>query len=291
MKVFITGINGFIGSQIARHLHANGMKIYGSSRAARVKKDLERVITDCYHLALNREFDVHVFKGMGAVVHCAHAQKGDNLRATNTEGTKKWFNAARDMGVNTQVFITTYSARPESKSEYGQIKYGLENFFIRQNQPVIRPGLVLGRGGLFGRMARAVKSYPAVPLIDGGRCPVPIISIQALCQVVGKVLESPTPRVYQAFQQEMVSLRQLLQEVKRQSGARCLFLNIPSFLPLTLLKTLEALHIPFPINSDRITGLKEFQAISLPSSLAQLGIQDKTLAEIVSTAIEGINKG
>lgn len=282
MKIFITGINGFIGSHLARHLHGKGMEIYGSSRGSEPRDNLASLVSGYHQLFLNRPFDPTVFAGMDAVVHLAHAQGVKEAETINVQGTRKWYAAAKDAGAKTQLFLTTYSARPGASTEYGRIKYELESFFLQENQPVVRPGLVLGRGGLFDRMARAVQSFPLIPLIDGGRHPVPIVSITALCQALESIIKKPAPALFNISQEKMVPMRTLLQEVKKRLSARCLFVPIPSFLPLLVLKTAEALHIPLPFKSGSIKALKEFRELTYPSSLNQLGIQEKSPAQIVA---------
>lgn len=281
MKVFITGVNGFIGAHLAKYLKSKGIKVYGGSIETTAKKDLEPVLSGYNQLLLDREFNADIFNHIDILIHCAYSYERKNIKTANIEGTKKWFYAGRDKGVKNQLFLTSYSAKPGSKSDYGLIKYELESFFLREKQLVVRPGLVLGNGGIFRKMGRVLKSYPVIPLIDGGNYEVPIISVQALCQAIEKILPEQGPVQYQIFQEKMISMKHLLQEMKRQLGTRCLFFPIPSFFPLMFLKTLETLHIPFPIKSGSITALKENQELSHKSSLKQLGIRDNSLREIL----------
>jgi nucleoside-diphosphate-sugar epimerase len=286
-RVFITGVNGFIGSNLAVHLKSRGFDVNGSSRGEAVKRELADVVSSYSPLHLNQEFDKTVFKGMDAVVHLAHSFKGrDNVRC-NVEGSQKWFGAAKSRGVKTQVFLTSFSAKSDSGSEYAEIKYELETFFVKEKQPVVRPGLVLGAGGLFGRMLQMVEKFPLMPVLNGGRQRVPIISIKTLVNVIGRIIEEPQPTIYNLFQEEMVSLVDMLKEMRRQLHKRCLLLPIPSFLPLVFLKTVELLRIPFPLHSSSITALKENQKLKRPSSLPGLKLEDLSLPQIIQDIISG----
>jgi len=282
MKVWITGVHGFIGSHLARYLSGQGFSVYGSSRAENIRPDMQGVLAGYRRLSLGEPFDAAVFAGQDVLIYGAHALAGKEPGKTNIDGTRAWFSAAKDQGVKKQVFLTSYSAKPGSASGYGAVKYELEKFFAGEGQVVARPGLVLGRAGMFGRMMRMVRRYPVIPLLAGGDYRLPIISIDALCRAIEKTLQADLPLEYNLFQENPVTMRELLLEVKRQTGSRCLFLNIPSFIPLSALKLIEALHLPFPIKSESIVALKENQSISLPSSLPALGIRDKCLAEIVA---------
>ena len=281
MNIFITGVNGFIGSHLAKYLHAKGNKISGGSVETGVRPGLIPVLFGYSRLFLNREFDPGIFKDIDVLIHCAYSYERKNIKSTNIEGTKKWFYAGRDMGVKRHIFLTSYSAKPGSKSDYGYIKYELEGFFLQEKQLVVRPGLVLGNGGIFRKMSQVLKRFPVIPLIDGGSYDVPIISVEAVCRAIEKILSNPGPVQYQLFQENLVSMKHLLQEMKRQSDVRCFFLPIPSFFPLLFLKTLETLRIPFPIKSGSIIALKENQELAHTSSLEQLGIRDKPLSEIL----------
>jgi len=281
MNIFITGVNGFIGSHLAKHLRAKGNKIYGGSAKTVARPDLKPVLSGCSRLLLGRDFDPGIFKNIDVLIHCAYSYERKNIKSTNIEGTKKWFYAGRDMGVKRHIFLTSYSAKPGSKSDYGFIKYELETFFLQEKQLVVRPGLVLGNGGIFRKMSQVLKRFPVIPLLDGGSYDVPIISVEAVCRAIEKILSNPGPVQYQLFQEELVSMKHLLREMKRQAGARCFFLPIPSFFPLLFLRTLETLRIPFPIKSGSLIALKENQELAHTSSLEQLGIRDKPLSEIL----------
>ena len=286
MKVFITGVNGFIGSFMAAALHEQGIEVSGCSRSAELKPELEGVVVRYYPALLHEDFSKEMFAGIDAVVHCAHSFAGENNVRRNVAGTEAWFAAAREAGAKTQVFLTSYSAKPGSGSEYADIKFQLEEFFVAQEQPVIRPGLVLGNGGLFGRMMKMVKSLPVMPLLDGGKHLAPIVSIQTLAEVVIRVLRRPELRVFNVFQPEQIRLVDMLREIKQGLKTVCLFVPVPSILPLAALKVFEFLRIPFPVKSANITALKENQALDLPSSLPDLQLEDLSLREIVQLAVK-----
>ncbi len=285
MKVFITGVNGFIGSFLAEYLHANGIIVSGCSRSQYVKPEIAVFVENYYSARLAEEFSPEMFSGADALVHCAHSFEGDDNVRRNVVGAEAWFVAAREAGVAAQIFLTSYSAKPGSGSEYAEIKYQLERFFVAQRQPVIRPGLVLGGGGLFGRMMKMIKSLPFMPLLDGGKYLVPIISIQTLAEATLQVLRHPKPEIYNLFQRKQVQLVDMLREIKKSLNTVCLFVPVPSVLPLAALKTIEFLHIPFPVKSASITALKENQALDLSSSLPDLQIEDLSLREMVRLAV------
>ena len=284
MKIFIIGINSFIGSCFAKYLKEQGIEIFGSSRALEPKEDLKPIVSSYFQLYLNQEFDTKLFYNMDVIIYCVHSHK-DNVKL-NIEGTKKWYYAARKEGVNKHIFLTSYSAKANSLSEYALIKYELETFFLKEKQFVIRPGLVLGNGGLFLRMKKMIKSYPFLPLLDGGNHKVPIISIWGLCKALVNIIENPKSMIYNVFQKEMVTMKEFFKEIRLQLHSKCFFIPINSILPLFFLKSLEFFKIPFPIKSSSIIALKENQELSVKSSLDEIKVYDISLREIFQRLIE-----
>ena len=286
MKIFIIGINSFIGSCFAKYLKKQGIEIFGSSRALEPNEDLKPVVSSYFQLYLNQEFDTKLFYNMDIIIYCVHSHKNKDNIKLNIEGTKKWYYAARKEGVDKHLFLTSYSAKENSLSEYALIKYKLETFFLKEKQFVIRPGLVLGNGGLFLRMKKMIKGYPFLPLLDGGNYKVPIISIWALCETLYDIIKNPKSVTYNIFQKEMVTMKELFQEIRLQLHSKCFFPPVNSIFPLIFLKSLEFFKIPFPIKSSSIIALKENQELSVKSSLDEIKVCDISLREIIQRLIE-----
>ena len=99
--------------------------------------------------------------GVETVVHLAYDRKA--AIELNVEGVKRVFNAAKEAGASRQIFVSSYSARPDALSEYGRLKYLLESFFLECGQTIVRPGLVIGNGGLFGRNMEKILHTPLMP--------------------------------------------------------------------------------------------------------------------------------
>src|ERR1700723_1472322 len=98
MRIFITGIGGFLGSALAEHLAARGHEVRGSRRS---------------EMQLGGPFEASVFAGMEVVIHCAH-DFTPGARRKNVDGTRAWFDAAAAQGARLQVLLSSYSARPDA---------------------------------------------------------------------------------------------------------------------------------------------------------------------------------
>jgi nucleoside-diphosphate-sugar epimerase len=265
MKIFITGIGGFLGRSLAAHLTGRGHDVTGSKRT---------------EMAIGGSFDRAVFTDMDCVIYCAH-DFARGARRKNVEGTRAWFSAAVLQGVQRQVFLSSYSAGPDADAEYGRTKYEIERIFLESGQTVLRPGLVLGDGGLFHRQRTALLRTPIVPLIGAGMQPLAIIDLQCFLDAVAVVIEDERTGAFNLFYEKQPAYREFVRDLKSAAGQRTRFLSIPAPLALALARLAELLHLPIPVSPGQIRGLlKNSQAAwqsDLRALLDKLSDNDKKL--------------
>ncbi len=237
MRIYVTAINGFLGSALAQHLRTRGHQLSGSTRRV---------------MELGRPFDSTVFESQDCVVHCAHDfAPGSSDR--NIQGTKAWMKTAAELGVRQQVFVSSYAARPDAASEYGRVKYEIETLFLKRGYAVLRPGLVTGAGGLYQRQKAALLRSPIVPMIGAGSQPVATISLADFLQAATAVIEHNRAGPYNLFCEPMPSYREFVKQIRE--GRSTLFVPIPFPLALGLAHIVAALHLPIPVQPGQIRAL------------------------------------
>lgn len=281
----ITGASGFIGGELARALQDANFRTIGVSREGRNLPYFNSVVTGRLGEPLEGVFNS---EKIDVVVHCALAV-GKNDYELNVNGTKMWAEQALAAGVELQIFLSSVSVLGENASAYGQAKAAMEPWFEEHGGIVLRLGLVVGRGGLFGRMVRLIKSFPVIPLIDSGRTKSRVIGISSVCNAVLRILVN-SPRyqgkTFDLQQQDSVTMSELLREIRLHTKNFCLFLPIPWFPIFVLAKTLEFVHLnPFGISSTSLKGLKCNDSVPFRSDLDQFGISDVPLSELVQEAL------
>ena len=74
-------------------------------------------------------------------------------------------------------------------------------------------------------------------------------------------------------------MRELLRDIARRLGRRPLFVPFPMALALTVLHTLEALRVPFPVSSENLLGLACLRVDDTTRDLAALGVTPRATAE------------
>ncbi len=283
MNVFITGINGFLGRELARSLEGRGHRISGSVRSQAKKVDAPTPRNSV--LALDESFDDTVFAGMDAIIHCAH----DTSRGAydlNVQGTRRLAEAASRQRVGLQLFVSSYSARRAAPSEYGRAKWELQNIFLEHELTVLRPGLVIGNGGLFARLYGLIERYPVVPLIDGGRGHIPVIDIRDFATAVDGVLVARSVGLKGLYLAERPSLKQLASEIREISGAKSLFVSLPFRLACLAVWTLErGLRRDLPIGIENLRAFAANQSCDDPSDLGEFVAQpNRSLSEMIRWA-------
>lgn len=292
MNILVTGATGFIGSEFVSTALAAGHEVQALAR---------RDWTGSPHVPLRQRFfgrlpldlPAGCLDGVDAVVHCAAvSDPGERRsRAVNVLGTLALARAAREAGVQTLVFLSSQSARPDAASAYGKSKHEAEQELLALDgidAVVLRPGLVCGRGGLFGRMVGLVRRLPVVPVLAGGALVQPIL-VDDLVQVILRCLEEShalAGEVYSLGDPEGTTLRGMLGLIAREvspGGKR--LLAVPTAPLAMAVRAAEALRIPLPVNSANLAGASAVQRMDTADDMDRLGVPRRTPAEIVRLAL------
>ena len=247
MKIFITGIAGFVGGKLAIHLRQAGHEVGGSARKPSSKEGIQR------H-QFGSPVPDKLFAGCSLVIHCAWDIKAPNS-TDNIEGTRLLAEAARNQGVPRQIFISSLSARDGAPTQYGAEKHLAESLFSHEgNCQILRPGLIVGEGGLFLQTYHLIRDHHWIPLIDGGHFPMPLIGIHELTLCVLKLVESPWSMNHplRLFHRYIPTQRECLADIVRVKQWNKRFLWIPHQVLLPCLSVTELLRIQIPITRANV---------------------------------------
>jgi nucleoside-diphosphate-sugar epimerase len=273
VKIFITGIRGFLGSSLEQALLAAGHQLMGSvSRYEPARPEL-RV------MCIGEPVADDLFGDAEVVIHGAHDFSPGALER-NVEAAVRLFEAA---GTKRQMFISSCAASPDAAVEYGTAKFRIETFFLEHRQVIVRPGLVIGSGGLFGRQLRFMTSSPVIPLLDGGRTPIPVVGVADFCTAIVAIIAAGNHGgEFNLFNPDMPTTRQLTEAVLRASGHRAWLLPVSYELAQGFLRLTEALGIPLPVTTQNLGGAR--QVGTHRSTLEALVPRPATLDEMVRAA-------
>lgn len=247
MRVFITGIRSFVGSELATVLRAAGHVVGGSSREG---APAEGIVA----LPLGTAPATDCFTNCDALIHCAWDITAP-APATNISGTRILAASATAAGVPRQIFLSSLSAHAAAVAPYGCGKFAAEAAFLALPAgAVVRPGLVVGPGGLFRSLCRQLRAHRVLPLFSGGRFPVPLVASRDLARAIQILLEAPPrpPRVYPLFHPEVPTQREFIGRLCRQLGLRRWLVPVPSGPAAAALAALERLGWRPPISAASV---------------------------------------
>ena len=206
----------------------------------------------------------------------------------NVAGTERVVEAAAAAGVTRQVFVSSYSAHREAPSEYGRTKFILQERFLARGHAVVRPGLIIGPGGMFERMVGTLKS-PIVPLADGGRDKVPIVALADFQTALAAVIEQDRAGAFNLFNPELVTMKELFAAIRAAAGSRAILAPVPAFPLMALARVMEKIGVALPFDAESFRALKANQKQRDRSDLGKFIAKPLTLAEMVGAALREIS--
>jgi nucleoside-diphosphate-sugar epimerase len=284
--VLITGVEGFVGSHLAAGLAARGFRVSGStSREASLRLATPGVARKVL-LVLGGPCAPDSLAGADTVIHSAW----DLRRGTascNIAGTERLVEAAEAAGATHQVFISTYSAHPAAVTEYGKGKLAVQEYMLERGHTVVRPGLVVGPGGLYRRLAQTLAQRRVVPLVDGGRAAVPVVAISDFERAMADIVAHRRSGSFNLFNPEPVTLKALMLEIRAATPRRGVLVPVPAGLLLGPVWLMARIGLRLPIDTDNLRGLRANAGVRDRSDLTAFVPSPLTLAEMVRTSSRG----
>jgi uncharacterized protein YbjT (DUF2867 family) len=265
VRILVLGSTGFIGSHLVCAAVARNMNVVTLSR--RGGGSLSAV--QGYPWTLGQAVPQAACAGVYCAIHLAHDFDGAQGAQLTLESTAAIAAQLQAAGVRRQLFFSSYSSGEHASSIYGRTKFAIEKAIEHiPGVVIVRPGLVLGNGGLYGRIRKWARVLPIVPLPDGGSGTVPVIDIEKLCDLsLNLALSSAAPTEANLFEVELKSLRQLVLEAVAECQRKPWILPIPARWLIALLLLAAKLRIRLPVNADNLAGFMSNQSATHTSTL------------------------
>jgi NADH dehydrogenase len=265
MKIFVIGGGGFLGSRLVRALAARGHEVRTSS---------SRDGSGDVRIRLGELVDAAIFGESEVVIHNAHDFAPGNIER-NVTGARILFDAAAG---RRRIFVSSHSARADAASEYGIAKYRIERFYLEAGENVVRPGLVIGDGGLFGRYLRTIRSLPVIPLIDGGRDLVPVLAVADYCAAMVCLVESGVSGAFNLFSERQPAMREVIEAV----SGNALLIPVPWGLAYGMAAVAHSLHVKLPFERSSLETIKLNRRSVHKSNLRALLEREMSLEDAVA---------
>jgi len=305
MGVLVSGINGFVGSNLSSYLLEKNYTVTGISRFAGINQK-NRSDPSWNDLSKIRDMSLTAIVHLAGKAHDLKkvSQPGEYFEI-NTGLTQKLFDIflkskARDFIYFSSVKavadsvegILFESVKPDPKSPYGLSKLKAEEYLVAQNLPegkrlfILRPCMIHGAGnkGNLNLLYSFVKKGIPYPLaaFENQRS---LLSMDNLSYIVYRILEDTTisSGIYNVTDSECISTNDMIRIISEAAGKKQRLIAIPK--PFLKGIALIGDKIRLPLNSERLKKLTENYIVSNDKILKALKIDRLPL-----TAQEGLRK-
>ncbi|WP_289772358.1 NAD-dependent epimerase/dehydratase family protein [Bacteroides acidifaciens] len=303
MKILITGIHGFVGSNIVKAMGRNH-EIYGLDIVAPEKEGVVKTFSW-------KDLDENKIPEVDAVIHLAG--KAHDLKKTsgpeiyfkiNTGLTQKIYDWFLQSSAGKFIFFSSVKAAadfvpgdiltedivPNPMGPYGESKIKAEEYILSHPATgkqvyILRPCMIHGPGnkGNLNLLYGVVKKGIPWPLgaFENRRC---FTSVGNLCFAIeGLLTKDVASGIYNMGDDESLSTNELIAVICNALGKRAHIWHLPKGLMNGMAKVGDVLHLP--LNSERLTKLTENYVVSNAKIKRALGVDKMPIR-----AEEGLTK-
>ncbi len=282
--VVLTGASGFIGSELAREFLAQGWQVRALARDPQRATLAGDPRLTWSRGELGADLDEAVWLGAELLVHAAWATDTRDPAAAaqqNIQGAERLFAQAENAGVR-RLFVSSMSAHPRALSWYGRSKLQIEGMLNPSRDLVVRPGFVLGHGGVHQRLAGLIARLPFIPSFYGGNQPVQTIAVAELCQgIVRAAVKQRSGRLVLASAQA-ITLDTFYRAIADSLGQpRKPLIHLPGSALASLFGVAEKLHVLLPMTSENLLGLRALESVDTADDLKRVDLAPKDYREVL----------
>lgn len=277
MRIAVTGADGFLGRRLMARFAAEGWDATGLVRNP-ASKGLDPA--RYFHYAFPDEVDERALEPWpDVVVHCAFAMRDFENYAQNRRAMEFWLKKRPSPASTRILFISSMSAHEGAESRYGREKLVIERMLDGGHDASLRPGFIVGNGGVFLNLAQSIRKLPAVPLFYGGGQPIHTVWVEDVAEAAARVISGGLTGVYHVAEAEAVTVGDFYGAVAARMGVKRPQIPLPGAPALALLRVTEAMGLQLPMHSDNLLGLKRLIRVDLSADLRALGMKPRAMEE------------
>lgn len=297
--VTVFGGSGFVGRHVVRTLAKRGYRV----RVAVRRPDLAGYLLPAGYVGqislvqANLRYRQSVYKAVEGSAHVV------NCVGILFESGRNTFDAVQDVGVRLVAeatkaagakltHISAIGADPQSASSYGRSK-GRAEVTIQSMLPdavILRPSVIFGADdSFFNKFASMARSFPALPLVGGGKTKLQPVYVEDVAEAVGRSVDGTiaSGKTYELGGGEVMTLRDCMETVLRVTSRERPLISLP-FGVASLIGSIASM-VPFvqpPITADQVQLLKSDNVVSDAATkegrtLAGIGIRPTLATSIL----------
>ena len=165
-------------------------------------------------------------------------------------------------------------------------------FFLRAKLSYSKPGLVLGPGGMSGKVLLAAQKWPIFPAPGGSSARFPYVWLDDFVHIVTDAIESQRSGIVDVFYPEFTSLVELARLVRSETGRPFMICRVPLGLlsfGLNFLQTiLRLFSMRLPDAAASVLSLKANQKGQINCNFQLLPHPSITLHEMIARSVRGL---
>jgi NADH dehydrogenase len=269
MKVFLTGVTGFVGRNMLQRLLSEGHSVRGLMRDREAAVKVGTTSAGFSHavgdVVTGEGLDA-ALEGCEAVIHLVGiiVEKGKNtFEAVHHLGTRNVVEAAKRRGVRRFVHMSAIGVRADGVAAYQTSKWKGEEEVRNSGLPfsILRPSLIFGPGdGFVTQMMDTMRKAPLfrpVPGTGEPRFRPVFIGDVTACFVRALTAGEATGQTIDLGGADELSLNEVIEEIARCAGVRKPAVHIPMPLMYVGAALAQTLLPNPPVTVDQLRMLRE----------------------------------
>jgi nucleoside-diphosphate-sugar epimerase len=288
MRVFVTGGTGFTGSRVVPLLLKHGYQVRclyrpDSDRSPLPEPEIEWVEGD---LADTRRL-ASSMKGSDALVNIASLGFGH---------AGSIIQAAEEAGIRRAIFLSTTAIYTQIDAKNKSIRLAAEQAIqtSRLEYTILRPTMIYGspRDRNMWRMIRFLRASPVVPIFGDGYFLQQPIHVDDVARAVISCLSTDRTRGknYNIAGRYPIPYTEVVDTVARQLNKRIWKVHLPPKPAVSLLRSFERLHLPFPIKAEQILRLNENKSFAYEAAQMDFGFAPMSFEEGIRLELKSLRK-
>lgn len=255
INIGISGSKGFLASELIHYLSENKIAV---KSYARPNFDLLKKET----IVLDENLDVFI--------HVAWL--------TETGSSEFNLNAVKQLKTECEsknikfIFISSFSAHDKALSEYGQTKLQAELLLNSNKDCIIKPGLIVGKGGLFNKMFQTTSNAFIQQIPGNGKMPLQIIAVENICQAIYGLCLNFKSGIFYLANPQVYTLLEIQKEICTHLNKRFLAIHIPIALVRLVIAMADILKIKLSFSKENLLGLLALRSFDTNGSNEKLNI-------------------
>jgi len=202
--------------------------------------------------------DFHL-EGVDTLLHLAFlpaSSKAPYSNEINLNEVKNLISIAKNTSVQV-VYFSSMSAHPMADSQYGKHKYLAESMLKNESVLVVKPGLVIGDGGMVEKLKRLMGKSTIIPLIGGGYQPIQTLSMKDLCRATYHLINENEKGLWPMAESNPTTLINLYKTMAEIMQINPFFLKVPYSLAYVPAYFADQIGLSLPITLENLKGLKK----------------------------------